>query len=99
MYLEAIFSFYVFLYHFVGNSLFRLIRLGSFSDIIKRYFALSLAKLDFYADCAVRLFVGKQYYRLRMLCERKIIKRFQIIAPVAAVFHISQVVHQSFRVA
>ena len=99
MYLEAIFSFYVFLYHFVGNSLFRLVRLGSFSDIIKRHFALFLAKLDFYADCAVRLFVGKQYYRLRMLCERKIIKRFQIIAPVAAVFHISQVVHQSFRVA
>ena len=108
MYLEAIFSFYVFLYHFVGNSLFRLVCLGSFSDIIKcssfsdiikRYFALFLAKLDFYADCAVRLFVGKQYYRLRVLCEWKIIKRFQIIAPVAAVFHISQVVHQSFRIA
>lgn len=53
MYLEAIFSFYVFLYHFVSNSLFQLIRLGSFSDIIKRHFALSLAKLHFYADCAV----------------------------------------------
>ena len=66
MYLEAIFSFYVFLYHFVGNSLFRLVCLGSFSDIIKRYFALFLAKIDFYADCAVRLFVGKQYYRLRV---------------------------------
>ena len=64
MYLEAIFRFYVFLYHFVGNSLFRLVRLGSFRDIIKRYFALSLAKLHFYADCAVRFFVGKQYYRL-----------------------------------
>ena len=64
MYLEAIFSFYVFLYHFVGNSLFRLVRLGSFSDIIKRHFALSLAKLHFYADCAVRFFVGKQYNRL-----------------------------------
>ena len=54
MYFEAIFSFYVFLYHFVGNSLFRLIRLSPFSDIIKRHFALYLAKLHFYADCAVR---------------------------------------------
>lgn len=53
MYLEAIFSFYVFLYHFVSNSLFQLIRLGSFSDMIKWHFALSLAKLHFYADCAV----------------------------------------------
>ena len=69
MYLEAIFSFYVFLYHFVGNSLFRLVRLGSFSDIIKRHFALSFAKLHFYADCAVRFFVGKQYYRLDMARE------------------------------
>ena len=67
MYLEAIFRLYVFLYHFVGNSLFRLVRLGSFSDIIKRHFALSLAKLHFYTDCAVRFFVGKQYYRLHML--------------------------------
>ena len=47
MYLEAIFSFYVFPYHFVSNSLFQLIRLGSFSDMIKWHFALSLAKLHF----------------------------------------------------
>ena len=53
MYLETVFRFYVFLYHFIGNSLFRLVRLGSFSDIIKRYFALTLAKLDFYFDCTV----------------------------------------------
>ena len=53
MYLEAIFRFYVFLYHFVGYLLFRLIRLGSFSDMINRHFALSLAKLHFYADCDV----------------------------------------------
>ena len=66
MYLEAIFRFYIFFYHFIGHSLFRLVRLGSFSDIIKRHFALTLAKLHFYADCAVRFFVGKQYYRLHM---------------------------------
>ena len=54
MYLEAIFRFYVLLYHFVGNSLFWLIRFCSFSNIIKRYFALTLAKLDFYIDYAVR---------------------------------------------
>ena len=69
MYFEAIFSFYIFLYHFVCNSLFRLVRLGSFSDIIQRYFALTIAKLNFYVDMSIRFFVGKQYYRLNMARE------------------------------
>ena len=64
MYLEAIFSFYVLLYHFVGHSFFGLIFFGSFSDIIKRNFSLTLTKLNFYVDMSVWLFVGKQYYRL-----------------------------------
>ena len=66
MYLEAVFSFYVLLYHFVGHSFFGLIFFGSFSDIIKRNFSLTLAKLNFYVDMSVWLFVGKQYYRLHM---------------------------------
>lgn len=53
MYFEAVFCFYVFLNHLIGNSLFRLVRLGSLSDIIKRHFALTLAKLDFYVDYAI----------------------------------------------
>ena len=64
MYFEAVFSFYVLLYHFVGHSFFGLIFFGSFSDIIKRNFSLTLAKLNFYVDMSVWLFVGKQYYRL-----------------------------------
>lgn len=64
MYLEAVFSFYVLLYHFVGHSFFGLIFFGSFSDIIKRNFSLTLAKLNFYVDMSVWLFVGKQYYCL-----------------------------------
>ena len=64
MYLETVFSFYVLLYHFVGHSFFGLIFFGSFSDIIKRNFSLTLAKLNFYVDMSVWLFVGKQYYRL-----------------------------------
>ena len=47
MYLEAILRFYVLLNHLVCNSLFRLVRLGSLSDIIQRYFALTFAKLHF----------------------------------------------------
>ena len=66
MYLETIFSFYVFLYLFVCNSLFRLVRFGSLYDIIQRYFSLTLTKLNFYVDMSVWLFVGKQYYRLNM---------------------------------
>ncbi len=54
MYLEAIFRFYVLLYDFVGNSLFWLIRFCCFSNISKRNFTLSLAKLDFYIDHTVR---------------------------------------------
>ena len=64
MYFEAIFSFYIFLYHLVCNSLFRLVCLDSFSDIIRRYFALTFAKLNFYSDMSMRFFIGKQYYRL-----------------------------------
>ena len=64
MYLETVFSFYVLLYHFVGHSFFGLIFFGSFSDIIKRNFSLTLAKLNVYVDMSVWLFVGKQYYRL-----------------------------------
>ena len=50
-------SFYVLLYHFVGHSFFGLIFFGSFSDIIKRNFSLTLAKLNFYVDISVWLFV------------------------------------------
>ena len=64
MYFEAIFSFYVLLYHFVGHSLFGLVVFCSFSNIIKWNFSLTLAKLNFYVDMSVWLFVGKQYYRL-----------------------------------
>ena len=38
--------------------------LGSFSNIIKWNFSLTLAKLNFYVDMSVWLFVEKQYYRL-----------------------------------
>ena len=59
------------LYHFVGHSFFGLIAFRSFSDIIKWNFSLTLAKLNFYVDMSVWLFVGKQYYRLDMCwgCE------------------------------
>ena len=69
MYFKAIFSFYIFLYHFVCNSLFRLVYLSSFNDIIQWYFALTFAKLNFYVDMSIRFFVGKQYYRLDMARE------------------------------
>ena len=59
MYFEAIFSFYVFLNHLVCNSLFRLVRFGSLSDIIKRYFSFPFAKLNFYVDMSIRFFCGK----------------------------------------
>ena len=64
MYFETVFSFYVLLYHFVGHSFFGLIAFRSFSNIIKWNFSLTLAKLNFYVDMSVWLFVGKQYYRL-----------------------------------
>ena len=67
MYFEAVFSFYVLLYHFVGHSFFGLIAFGSFSDITKRNFSLTLTKLNFYIDMSVWLFVGKQYYRLDVI--------------------------------
>ena len=66
MYLKAVFRFYVLLNHLVCNSLFWLVRFGSLSDIIQRYFALTFTKLDFYVDMSIRFFVGKQYYRLDM---------------------------------
>lgn len=49
-------GFYVLLYHFVGHSFFGLIFFGSFSDIIKRNFSLTLAKLNLYVDMSVWLF-------------------------------------------
>ena len=66
MYFETVFSFYVLLYHFVGHSLLGLVCFSSFSNIIKWNFSLTLAKLNFYVDMSVWLFVGKQYYRLNM---------------------------------
>ena len=66
MYLEAVFCFYVLLYHFVGHSFLGLVFFGSFNDIIKRNFSLTLTKLNFYVDMSVWLFVGKQYNCLHM---------------------------------
>ena len=60
MYFEAIFSFYILLYHFVGHSLFGLVVFCSFSNIIKRNFAFTLAKLNFYVDMSVWLFVERR---------------------------------------
>lgn len=65
MYLEAVFCFYILLNHLVGYSLFWLITFCSLFNIIKRNFALTLAKLYFYIDYAVRFFVGKKYNRLQ----------------------------------
>ena len=79
MYFEAVFCFYVLLNHFVGNSLFRLIRCGSLGDIIKRHFALTLAKLHFYVDYAVGFFVGKHYNRFHMFRPRKKIHRLTLL--------------------
>ena len=59
MYFEAVFSFYVLLYHFVGHSLFGLVAFCSLSNIIKRNFSLTLTKLNFYVDMSVWLFCGK----------------------------------------
>ena len=73
MYLEAVFCFYVLLYHFVGHSFLGLVFFGSFSDIIKRNFSLTLTKLNFYVDMSVWLFVGKQYYRLNGYIHAKAI--------------------------
>ena len=72
MYFEAVFSFYVLLYHFVGHSFFGLIAFRSFSNIIKWNFSLTLAKLNFYVDMSVWLFVGKQYYRLKPCLDKKL---------------------------
>ena len=72
MYLEAVFRFYVLLNHFVGHSFLGLVFFGSFSDIIKRNFSLTLTKLNFYVDMSVWLFVGKQYYRLKPCLDKKL---------------------------
>ena len=72
MYFEAVFSFYILLYHFVGHSLFGLVAFRSFSNIIKRNFSLTLAKLNFYVDMSVWLFVGKQYNRLKPCLDKKL---------------------------
>ena len=71
MYFETVFSFYVLLYHFVGHSFLGLVFFGSFSNIIKWNFSLTLAKLNFYVDMSVWLFVGKQYYRLDVSIKLK----------------------------
>jgi len=76
MYFEAVFSFYLLLYHFVGHSLFGLVTFRSFSDIIKRNFSLTFAKLNFYVDMSVWLLVGKQYYRLNMFRHLNIVYHF-----------------------
>ena len=52
-YFEAVFSFYVLLYHFIGHSLFGLVTFRSFSNIIKRNFSLTLTKLNYYVDMSV----------------------------------------------
>ena len=57
--------------HFVGHSFFGLVAFRSFSNIIKRNFSLTLAKLNFYVDMSVWLFVGKQYYRLDVSIKLK----------------------------
>ena len=67
------FSFYVLLYHFVGHSFFGLIAFRSLSDIIKRNFSLTFAKLNFYVDISVLLFVGQQYYRLNVHSHPKLV--------------------------
>lgn len=72
MYFETVFSFYVLLYHFVGHSLLGLVCFSSFSNIIKWNFSLALAKLNFYVDMSVWLFVGKQYNRLKPCLDKKL---------------------------
>ena len=64
MYFETVFNFYVFLYHFIGHSLFWLVSFCSLSNIIKQNFSLTLPKLNFYFDMSTWLFVESQYYRL-----------------------------------
>lgn len=66
MYFEAVFRFYVLLYHLIGHSRFRLVRFGSFSDMIKQYFSLALAKLHINVDITICFFVGQKNNRLHM---------------------------------
>ena len=80
MYLEAVFCFYILLNHLVGYSLFWLITFCSLFNIIKRNFALTLAKLYFYIDYAVRFFVGKKYNRLHM--ERYVLIDVSFLEPI-----------------
>ena len=83
MYLEAVFCFYILLNHLVGYSLFWLITFCSLFNIIKRNFALTLAKLYFYIDYAVRFFVGKKYNRLHDGIQKKSVHPVDHAAPQA----------------
>ena len=71
MYFEAVFGFYVLLYHFVGHSLFGLVAFRSFSNITKRNFSLTLAKLNFYVDMSVWLFMGQKNNRFDVSIKLK----------------------------
>lgn len=55
----------VLFHHFIGNSLFRLVRFGSLCNFIQRHFTLTLAKFHFYVDMTIRFFVGEKYARLK----------------------------------
>ena len=69
MYLEAIFRFYVFLYHFVGHTLFGLIHFCSFSNIIKRNFTFSLARKD---DILEKVPKIKDFYIVRLCSNTQV---------------------------
>ena len=99
MYFETVFNFYVFLYHFVGHSFFGLVAFRSFSNIIKWNFSLTLAKLNFYVDMSVWLFVGKQYYRLHMNRHPKLINRAYLSKLISSLTQILQIPRQGCRVA
>ena len=91
MYFEAVFSFYVLLYHFVGHSLFGLVYFGSFCYVIKRNFSLTLTKLNFYVDMSVWLFVGKQYHRLNVNSGTKLIHAAGLLNLVSSINECRQV--------
>ena len=91
MYFEAVFSFYVLLYHFVGHSLFGLVAFCSLSNIIKRNFSLTLTKLNFYVDMSVWLFVGKQYYRLNVHRLWKLINSANFLQFISVITQKSQI--------
>ena len=90
---------YVLLYHFVGHSFFGLIAFRSFSNIIKWNFSLTLAKLNFYVDMSVWLFVGKQYNRFHMCAAGEEVEGFGGLEGVAGGGEELQVPGQRGRVA